>query len=477
MVGITSIGVHIPYLRLSRDIIAKAWGRSSLKGERSVANNDEDCITMSVEAALKCLGETGANHVEGLFFASTSAPYKEKSGAGIIAMACDLKEQIRTADYAHSLRAGTAAMKAALDAVKADSDKTILVTAADCRLGYPRSDQEQLFGDGAAALMIGRKGVIAAIENYCSVNSEIVDVWRNHNDMFVRTGEGRFITDEGYHACMKKAISGVLKKAGLKPNDVRKLVLSSPDARTGLALAKKAGFDPETQVQDNLIAQVGNCGTAQPIMLLVSALEEAEPGDIIVLAAYGDGADAFVFRVTDEIKKIKPENGVKKYLNTKMALPSYERYLSYRGILETIPGEPFRLFPSNAAYWREQKSILRFYGSRCKKCEASVFPIQRICYACGSKDECEEVRYAFKKGRLFTYTIDNLAGRSDDPVVIQSVVDTGDGARFYLIMTDYEQSEIKVGLEVEFTFRKIYEGGNFNNYYWKCRPVRNEGVK
>jgi 3-hydroxy-3-methylglutaryl CoA synthase len=55
MIGISSYGAYIPAFRLSRDLMAKAWGRGSIGGERSVANNDEDSATMAVEAAFDCL--------------------------------------------------------------------------------------------------------------------------------------------------------------------------------------------------------------------------------------------------------------------------------------------------------------------------------------------------------------------------------------------------------------------------------------
>lgn len=80
-----------------------------------------------------------------------------------------------------------------------------------------------------------------------------------------------------------------------------------------------------------------------------------------------------------------------------------------------------------------------------------------------------------RKTSIFTYSIDNLAGRGDDPVVVQTVAEDAEGTRFYMLMTDFEESEIKVGLELEFTFRMVYEGGNFRNYYWKCRPAREGG--
>jgi hypothetical protein len=45
MADIISYGAYIPLWRLARDAIAAAWGSGSIRGERSVANNDEDTIT------------------------------------------------------------------------------------------------------------------------------------------------------------------------------------------------------------------------------------------------------------------------------------------------------------------------------------------------------------------------------------------------------------------------------------------------
>jgi len=49
--GIASFGAYVPLWRLSRDAIAEAWQTGSIGGERSVANNDEDTVTMATEAA------------------------------------------------------------------------------------------------------------------------------------------------------------------------------------------------------------------------------------------------------------------------------------------------------------------------------------------------------------------------------------------------------------------------------------------
>jgi hypothetical protein len=48
MAGIISYGGYIPLWRLPRDAIAEAWGSGSIRGERSVANNDEDTLTWGI---------------------------------------------------------------------------------------------------------------------------------------------------------------------------------------------------------------------------------------------------------------------------------------------------------------------------------------------------------------------------------------------------------------------------------------------
>lgn len=475
MVGITGFGAYVPIYRLNRDAIAQAWGRGSLKGERSVANNDEDTATMAVEAVFDCLRGADRESVDALFFASTTSPYREKQTASLLAAVADLKDEVLTADFSNSLRAGTNALRMAHDAVRSGSARNVLVAAADTRLSHPRSDSEQTFGDASAAVVVGDGNPIATFEGNYSIANEMMDVWRNPEDVFVRSGERRWVLGEGYTAITQQAVGGVLRKCGLKASDIQTAVLTAPDQRSQQDLAKKAGFDPKGQLQDPLIATVGDCGAAQPLLMLAAALERAKPGDRILLAAYGDGADAFVLRVTDAIASLPQRRGVQGHVASKMALPSYERYLSYRGILEPVPGEPFRLLPSTTAYWRDRESILRCHGSRCRKCGTLAYPIQRVCYTCRAKDDYEPVRLSDRTGTVFTFSLDNLAGRSDDPVVVQTVLEMDGGARFYCMMTDCVPSEVVVGMRAELTFRRLYEGAGFHNYFWKCRPVRGGG--
>ncbi|MFH1241234.1 MAG: zinc ribbon domain-containing protein [Pseudomonadota bacterium] len=472
-VGIKSCAGYVPYYRLDRGVIARIWGRASIGGERSVANNDEDGITMAVEASRNCLGGKDIEQVDGLFFATTSAPYKEKLNASLIATAADLKREITTADFAHSLRAGTGALKAAFESVKSGSMANVMVVASDCRTGYPRSDQEQAFGDGAGAVMVSSGNVSATFEGSYSICNEMMDVWRNPEDTFVRTWESRFILGEGYINHMKEVVSGLFKKYDLESKDISKAIFPAPDLRTHMTLIGELGFDMDTQVQDPLLSNVGYCGAAHSLLMLAASLEEANPGDLLLLANYADGADAMLFKVTGEIEQGRNRRAVKDYIGEKSLLPSYARFLSYKGLVETAPGEPFRLIPSATVSWRDRRTILRCHGSKCRQCGKVTFPIQRVCYHCDSKDDFDEIPISYLEGEVFTFTLDNLAGRSDDPVVVQTVADFGEEkVRFYGMMTDCDPSEVEVGMPVSLTFRRIYDGAGMHNYFWKCRPVR-----
>jgi len=262
MAGIESYGAYIPFYRMSRAEISKAWGGPPGHGERAIAYIDEDSITMAVAAAIDCIKGIDPQTIDGLYFASTTSPYKEKQAAVTIATALSLRRDIFTVDFANSLRCGTSAVRAAIDAVNSGSAQSVLVCAADTRMGFPNGPDEVSFGDGAAALLISNKGVATTIEGSYTLSNELVDVWRSEKDTFVRSWEGRFIREEGHARIVPEAVSVALEKYKLSPKDFSMFVCYAPDQRQLGAVARSLGFDAKTQVQDTLHSMVGNTGTA-----------------------------------------------------------------------------------------------------------------------------------------------------------------------------------------------------------------------
>jgi hydroxymethylglutaryl-CoA synthase len=469
MVGITSVSAYIPVYRLSRDEIACIWGIRSLSGERAVAKHDEDSLTMAVAAALDCM-KHDQQQAEGVFFATTTSPYKEKQAASIIAAATDLPNEIRTADFTDSLRAATIAMSSAIDAVKSGSARNVIITAADCRLGQGRSESEQLFGDCAAALAIGDDDPIATIEGSYSLFSELLDVWKPEGETFTHSWEGRFIISKGYMETMGNLLNGIMKKYKLTTSDFAKVVFYGPDQRSHANLAKRLGFDPKTQVQNTLFDFVGNSGAAALPLMLAATLEEAKAGDRILLASYGDGGDAFILKVTEKIKKIAGKQRIKELLDRKI-YTNYGKYLNWRDLVSIEePHRPEPRIPSVTCLWRERKSVLALYGSRCKQCGTVQYPPQRVCVNCQAKDYAEDYKFSDKKGQIFTFSVDYLTSSKDPPAVV-AVVDFEGGGRILCEVTDCEPDKVEIGMPVEMCFRKLGERGGIFNYFWKARPI------
>jgi hydroxymethylglutaryl-CoA synthase len=471
MAGITSIGAYIPMYRLRLEEVTKFWRIKGASGEKAVAGYDEDSITMAVASALDCLKRSN-EQPQGLYFATTTNPYREKQGAALIAGAVDLKRECLTADFTNSLRAGTIALRSAMDAVKSGSVKSILITASDCRLGGPQGRNEQLLGDGAAAIVIGSGQTIADVEGTYSIFSDFTDYWRTSGDAFVQSAEGRFIDVNGYMPVMQEAISGLMKKNSVSPRDFSKIVFYASDIKQQADLAKRLGFD-KAQVQDPLFAQIGNMGTAAAPMMLVAALEEAKSGDRILFAGYGDGCDAFILRVTENIEKVSTGSSMKDRLARKAPV-DYGKYLNWRNL---VPIEavnlPARSEPSLSARWRNRKSISALYGVRCKKCGTPQFhPIGqniRVCATCQAKDNFDEYRFSDKKGKLFSYSIDQLQPTKNPPG-LNGVVDFDEGGRLICELTDYDLEKVKIGMPVEMSFRKMLQGQGIMNYFWKAKP-------
>lgn len=467
MVGITNYGVYIPKYRMGRDVVAKAWGPRFLSGERAVANHDEDSLTMATEAAINCLEGMDAKSVDGLIFASTTSPYLEKQASTLVATAADLPAEIFTADHLSSVRAGTAALKSAIDAVKGGSAKSILVTAADSRRAEPGSDSEQLSGDGSAALLVGSTGVAASVEGVFFISEEFMDVWRKQDDVFLQKGDAAFSQAYGYARIVKKCVEGILKKYEMKASDISQFVFSAPDTRSYARLAKSLNLPQGSFPEDPLLSSVGDTGAAGPLMLFVAALEKAKPGERILLCSYGAGnSDAFIFQVTPEVERLKDKRGVARCQAWKRPLMNYEKFLKFKSIL---PSEPLAPFSSWALFWKERKQNLQLYGTRCKRCGAFAYPRRRVCLKCNAKDEYEDVKLP-KRGKVYTFAKDHLFP-SPDPPTLMVVVDMDGGGRFYGQLTDCDPTQVNIGMPVELTFRRFHQGDGFYNYFWKLRPL------
>jgi uncharacterized OB-fold protein len=372
-------------------------------------------------------------------------------------------------------------MRFALDAIDAGRASSVLVTASDTRMAPPSGVTEQALGDSAGAFLIGKDNVIAEVLDSYSVSDELAATWRNENDTFIRFWEDRMVMDEGYSKVMPEAINGVMKKTGTTPKDFARVVFDPPgDVRRHGRVAGELGFDP-AQLLDpgGLFMTVGLLGAAMSLVMLISALEQSKPGDKLLFASHGNGADAFVLQVTDAIERLGERRGYAKHLGSKCMMRSCNDILKWRDIVPLDQARrPDRGHLSVAANWRQRKDLLGLWGIKCRKCGTpqydnggiSTTPI-RVCAVCGAIDDFDDYDFSRKKAKVFSYTQDQLAPALDAPSSVV-LIDFDGGGRMLFDLTDRDPEEVKVGMEVEMTFRKVFFDRGLVNYYWKARPVR-----
>jgi len=466
-VGVVSYGAYVPPTRLA---LATIGGRPAKEGgpEKAVAWNDEDAVTMAVSAAVNCLRGFDRDSLDGVMFASTSHPFQEKQGAALLARVLDLRRDVRTADISGSLRAGSNALCAAIDAVKSGSSKRVLVVASDCRLAAPQSPLEANFGDGAVAFLVGDNDAILTLDASHSIADEIVDVWRKAGDPFVHSWEDRFVVQEGYTPQLVDGVRGLLEKAGADASDFSRVILYAPDKRSHATVARKLRLDP-AQVQDPLFGRLGNAGSAFALLQLAHALETAKPGERLLVASYGDGAEVLALQATECVEKLEPRRGVSWHLERRRPVAGYDRYLKARNLNTTEYEPPSDQGLSATIHFRERDEDLSFVAQKCRSCGAVQFPHQRVCESCFKRDDFGRHRLSDKIGRVLTYTFDFFFPTPDPPVVV--TICEIEGARVHLQAVNIRPEEVKLDMPMEFEFRRIHQSGGRPNYYWKATPA------
>ena len=467
--GIISCGGYVPFRRLNRADIAKTFGSGGGKGTRSVASYDEDTTTMGVEAARLALRGAPGTQPDSLWFATASPAYLDKTNATAIHAALRLSSEAIALDMGGAVRSGPGALRVALES----GAGSVLVVASDMRTGLPTSGDESAGGDGAAALLVGDGDsgapVVAEYLGAGSATEEFVDRWRTPGDTRSKVWEERF-GETKYLPLAGKAWPAALKASGVTADQVDKVVVTGMHGRAVKAFAKKLGL-ADGVLQEDLGASVGNTATADPALLLTHLLESAPPGQVIAVIVLADGADALLFRTTDEIASYAPARSVASQVAAGGELP-YGKFLSWRGMVTVEPPrrpEPARVSASAAG--RSEDWKFGFVASKDRSSGALHLPPARVSMDGGALDDMEPVPMADVAATIVTFTIDKLA-YSPSPPIVFAVVDFDGGGRFPVELTDVDPADVHIGDRVEMTFRRLFTADGIHDYFWKARPVR-----
>ncbi|NLT41627.1 MAG: hydroxymethylglutaryl-CoA synthase [Anaerolineae bacterium] len=339
-VGLVGYGAYVPRYRLAASEVAAVWqgGRDHLPvREKSVPGPDEDAVTMAVEAALNAVSRAQVDPAElgAVYVGSESHPYAVKPSSTMVAEAIGAGPSVLAASFEFACKAGTEALQAALGLVGAGMVPYALAIGSDTAQGRPSDELEYTAGAGAAALIVGpAEGALAVVEGSRSYVTDTPDFFRRAGQKYPRHG-GRFTGEPGYFGHVLPAAEALLADLGHGPEDYAAVILHQPNAKFPAKAAADLGFRPEQWEIGLLVGQIGNAYAGSSLIGLTAVLDQAGPGDRILLVSFGSGAgsDAFSLVVTD---KVSARQGLAPktmdYVKRRRPI-DYALYARYRGKL------------------------------------------------------------------------------------------------------------------------------------------------
>lgn len=311
-VGIVSYGVYLPAFFISSEEIALGQGVSVGVAaglgvlSKTVAPSDQDAITLAAAAGQQALKRWQGNltAIQALFVGSESHPYAVKATGTVVAQALGLLPSINVADLQFACRAGTQAMLAGCAYVVSGMASAAMAIGADTAQAKSGDILEFTAAAGAAALVIGRKKLLARLIATSSYTTDTPDFWRRSLQPYPEH-TGRFTGEPAYFHHVMMATKQLLDNVQLKPSDIDYCVFHTPNAKFPQEVMRRLGFTA-AQLQPSLVVtQVGNTYAAASFLALAAVLDQATANQTILLTSYGSGggADCILLKTTTELLK------------------------------------------------------------------------------------------------------------------------------------------------------------------------------
>ncbi|MFE9327599.1 hypothetical protein ACIHDR_38440 [Nocardia sp. NPDC052278] len=453
-------GCYVPARRLDGGSVAAVLGRPGPKAIRSVSAYDEDTITMGVEAARAALARSADIDVARLFFSTSMPPYLVKSCAGTVHAALGLPRTCSAIDAAGATRSGISALITALD-----SHRMTLLVASDMRVEPVGSPRELSGGDASVAMVVGpaesdraRAEVLAA----ASHTVEVLDRWQLPFERF-----GVCADERSTEALLASAAIGaaeeVADRAGFEFADITRVVVAAEHSRVAALVSRALGVGVVAGVPG-----LGAAGAAHAQLLLVDALENVAAGDVVLLLAVSDGADALLVR-----KGSLPDSApTLRQLVSDTEEVGYPEYLRWRNLIEQDRGRrPALPAPAPAPTSRSTGWKYALHAGRCGECDTPALPATVVCRACGATGAMATYPIADEPAVVVSATTDWLAWTPVPPLKT-AVVRFRSGGELRCELADVADGEVAPGTPVRMTFRVLRTTEGVHNYFWKAAPLR-----
>lgn len=108
-------------------------------------------------------------------------------------------------------------------------------------------------------------------------------------------------------------------------------------------------------------------------------------------------------------------------------------------------------------------------GTQCRSCKQIFFPKTGFCINCFSED-CEEVALS-RKGRLNSFTISYMPVYHFNPPHAMGYIELPEGIRIFSPLSDWEETKLKIGMEMELEIDKLWEDNENEIIGYKFKPI------
>jgi hydroxymethylglutaryl-CoA synthase len=339
-VGIAGYGAYVPRYRLPAHEVARVWtgglGGEPVK-EKAVAGLDEDVITMSIEAARNALTRAQINphEIRAVWVGSESHPYAVKPTSTVVAESIGATADIQAGDWEFACKAGTEAVQASIGFIGSRMANYTLAIGMDIAQGRPGDALEYTAASGGAAFLMGpADDSVAVVQGSYSFVTDTPDFWRRADVKYPSHGD-RFTGEPAYFRHVTTSASTLMGLMGTTPQDYTYAVFHQPNYKFPTRAASLLGFNDE-QIRCGLLAnEIGNVYSGSCMIGLTAILDEAKPGDRILMVSYGSGAgsDSFDLVVTDLIETRRAlAPSTRSYIARRSEI-DYALYTRYRGKL------------------------------------------------------------------------------------------------------------------------------------------------
>ena len=477
--GIKAVGAYVPRRRLLRAAIVEAnsWAKPGLRGlgrgTRAICSHDEDVITMAVEAGRACMHGFQQSRPDKLFLASTGLPFADRQNATLVGEALGLDENIQTADFSGSQRAGTSALLQGLSNPTCDH----LVIGSEKCFTKPGSIDELIVGDGAAAVLVGSGDLVANFVGSHSISRDLVDHYRASHSDYNYVLEERWVRDEGIMRIIPEAVEGLLAEKKITHESIDHFLIAGLDSRMVSNLAARCGLN-QAKLHKGFRETVGHAGCTDALILLADVLQSAEAGERILLIGFGQGCDVLIFQATDHISRTRSFRGVELTISQGIEDDNYLRFLSFNRLVDMDWG--MRAERDNrtaqSAFFRNRRAVTGFIGGLCKACGVAQFPKTDLCVnpVCGKSNTQQDEAFSSKRGEVKSFTEDWLALSLNPPLMYGSVR-FDKKSTLMMEYADFSAGELSIGTPLEMVFRikDFDELRGYHRYFWKAAPFKN----